>query len=66
MQVEDVITLAHEDSLTAEATTGADWEITIVVETHDQEGDNVEREKGADVSEMGITSFLLRPPESTF
>lgn len=52
MQLKDTISLAYGDSLSAVLTTRVDWNTVKVRETHDQERDSVESEKGADVSEM--------------
>lgn len=52
VQLKDAIQFAYRNSLTAGVTTGDDWETAEVVETHDQEVDDMEDGERADVANM--------------
>lgn len=63
MQLKDEIEFAYGDSLRAGATTRADWEARKLVETHGQDGDDVESEEGANVLEMESYFISSEIPE---
>lgn len=54
---------AFGDSLTAKVATGADWEREKVVETYEQNGEDVESENGADASTVGNYFIYSEIPE---
>lgn len=63
MQPKDAIGLAYGDSLTASATTRADWETERVVETYEQDGEDGEIEERADVLKTGKYFICSEIPE---
>lgn len=62
VQHNDLIAFEWCDSLTARATTGANWKVAKVVEMHKEEGNVAENEELPDVPDM--TSYLIRPAVS--
>lgn len=62
VQLNDAITFAYGNSLTAEATTRADWKTAVVVKTRGQQTNDLETKEGANAREIGnyfISSEIL-------